>query len=353
MKKRILIISDAWHPQINGVVRTYEHIVEELRNKGHSVEVIGPGAFRYSFPLPMYKEIRVCVFPYRALKRKIESFDPTDIHIATEGALGMAAKRYCVRSNKRFTTTYHTHFPDYIALRVPKMLRRVVTALTVRYIKSFHNAASAMAVATASLKDTIEAWGITTPKMTMIRGVDTNMFHPGASQALQNTPAPRALYVGRVAVEKNIEDFLDMPFEGTKIIVGDGPALQRLKHAYPDAVFTGKQTGKDLADIYRACDVFVFPSRTDTFGIVIIEALASGLPVAGYTVTGPKDILTDPVLGAVHESDLSVAVQNAMAYNNEKHQQSRVDHIKTHYTWGKVAEQFLMMLDFDHKSQHD
>jgi glycosyltransferase involved in cell wall biosynthesis len=341
---KLLIISDAWHPQVNGVVRTYEYLRDELIKRGHSVTVVGPSDFSGSMPMIGYSEIRLTFAPYFRLRRVNKRHAPDNIHIATEGPLGWAARLYCKRNEIKFTTSYHTHFPDYVAKRVSRFLPFLYTPVRgacKKTVKQFHRLSSAVMVATQSLEDDLKDWGFRAPMHRLTRGANLDLFYP----ALEEKPAnenkrPIALYVGRVAIEKNLEDFLEMEWDGSKIIVGHGPSFDILKNKYPDATFTGPKQGKELAEIYRSSDVFVFPSKTDTFGIVIIEALASGLPVAGYNVTGPKDIITDPLLGHIHNSDLKIAADLCVQNDSPELRQKRADHVKNTYTWEKAAEQF-------------
>jgi glycosyltransferase involved in cell wall biosynthesis len=338
----ILIVSDAWHPQVNGVVRTYEHIRAELQEDGHNISILGPVDFSNRMKAPGYKEIELCLWPYKQLSSKIKALQPEAIHIATEGPLGWAARRYCLKRNIPFTTSYHSQFPAYIALRLSKFLPFAYGffhRLGVNIIKRFHNKANGVFVTTASMRRTLKDWGIKTPLYEMTRGVDTDIFYPAEKSGLPDSrPGPIALYVGRIAVEKNLEDFLQMDWPGTKIAVGSGPAEAALKKAYPSVTFTGKQTGQALADHYRAADLFVFPSKTDTFGIVLIEALACGLPIAAYPVTGPMDVITNDKLGALNK-DLSQAAHQAL--HSPGTPQDRANHIQEHYTWDIAAQQFL------------
>lgn len=336
---RILIISDAWHPQVNGVVRTYEHLMEELQKLGHDVKVIGPSEFK-TMPMPSYPEIRLALFPYGKLKHKIEEFNPDKIHISAEGPLGQAGRKYCIKHKIPFSTSYHTHFPDYVAKRVAKhlpFLYKPAHSIAKSIVRDFHSKSKAMMVATQSLEDELKGWGFKNPMHRMIRGAKLEQFYPGENTVYPNLKGPIAVYVGRVAIEKSIEDFLSMDWDGSKVIVGDGPARAELERKYPDAVFVGKKVGEDLAAHYRSADVFVFPSRTDTFGIVLIEALASGIPVAGYPVTGPVDILTEPFLGVMDE-DLSTASKKALSCGTKE---QRSDFVKENYTWEVAAQQFL------------
>lgn len=338
---KILIISDAWLPQVNGVVRTYEHLQEELLAMGHDVRVMGPQDFFIRMPMPFYREIELVPGPYGRMKHLIDSFNADHLHIATEGPLGWAARRYCLKHGRAFTTSYHTHFPDYIEKRFCKISKKLATRLrqlAIKEIRRFHQPAHNMMVATSSLQNQLKDWGFTTPFHDLTRGVNLSVFHPGDKTLFQDMPGPIALYVGRVAVEKNIDAFLDMDWPGSKVVVGSGPSLESFKKRYPDVLFAGKQTGKALADHYRSADLFVFPSRTDTFGIVLIEALACGLPVAGYPVTGPVDIITKDTLGAL-DDDLALAARKAL--NNPGTPALRHAHVQANYTWRRAAEQFL------------
>ena len=344
---KILIISDAWHPQINGVVRTYEHLSHELENLGHQVKVIGPSDFHMRMPLPGYAEIKLAFLPYKRLKKYIEDFVPDHIHLSTEGPLGWAGRRYCVENDLTFSSAYHTHFPDYLAKRIGKILPFMYKRThewAKNWIRSFHEQSSAMMVATKSLEDELREWGFKTPIQRLTRGVKIDQFFPKTNT--EETPYkdlkhPIALYVGRVAIEKNIEDFLKMPWDGTKVIVGDGPSKNDLMQKYPDAVFTGSKEGADLGAHYRHADIFIFPSKTDTFGMVIIEALASGLPVAAYNVTGPKDIITNKKLGALTDGNLGDAAKEALKYGTPE---ERSDLVKSTYIWEKVGKQFELAI---------
>ncbi len=343
MSIKLLIITDAWHPQVNGVVRTYEHLCTELIKKGHIVEIIGPANFAVALPMPFYPEIKLVMRPHRRLKRLIKDFNPDKIHIATEGPLGWAAREYCMKNNIKFTTCYHTQFPDYVAKRFAWLIPPLYNAmhrLAIKWVRQFHKPSSAVMVATKSLEAQLLDWGFTTPIKHLTRGADFNIFYPGEKSALPPFKKPVALYVGRLAIEKNLEAFLDMRWPGDKILVGDGPIRSNLEKNYPDALFVGKKSNKELADYYRASDVFIFPSKTDTFGIVLIEALACGLPVAAYPVMGPKDIITSPELGALDE-DLEKAARTAISCANR---QKCAGHVREHYSWALAGDQFLAAL---------
>lgn len=337
---RMLIITDAWHPQVNGVVRTYEHLVGELQKKGHNVLVIGPSDFPISFPLPGYSEIRLALASYSKLSRMIENFNPNHIHLATEGPLGWAGRKYCINKQIPFTTAYHTQFPDYVAARaawfIPK-LYEWAHKKTKAWVKHFHEPSNGIMVSTPSVHNQLKAWAFDNPLYHVSRGVDFNLFHPGPKASFQDLKKPIALYVGRVSIEKNIEDFLKMEWNGSKVVVGEGPLLNTVKRKYSDVRFLGSKTKEALASCYRSADIFVFPSRTDTFGIVLIEAMASGLPIAAYDVTGPRDIVKKPFLGTLDADDLSQAAYKALECGTAE---ERTAYAKHHYTWETAATEF-------------
>jgi glycosyltransferase involved in cell wall biosynthesis len=300
---RIMIVTDAWAPQTNGVVRTLTQTSEWLGRFGHDVRMLTPRDFR-SIACPTYPEIRLSLLPRNAMVTSIAGFAPHALHIATEGPLGLAARRYCIKHQMRFTTSYHTQFPQYLRARFPIPLAASYWAL-----HRFHGAAVRCMVSTVSLRDDLAARGFDN-LASWRRGVDTQVFRPGAKDFL-SLPRPIAAYVGRVAVEKNIEAFLKMAWDGSKIVIGDGPARNRLQTQYPQTRFTGFRFGEDLAAHLAAADVMVFPSRTDTFGLVNLEAMACGVPVAAYPVTGPIDVIDDGVSGALDE-DLARAARRAL-----------------------------------------
>lgn len=329
---RILIASDAWIPQMNGVVRTLCATRDALIARGHHVEMLTPDCFS-SLPCPTYPEIRLALTTPGKVARMITGFAPDAIHIATEGPLGLWVRRWCVRNSRRFTTAYHTQFPDYVAARTG-----LAPAFLWRYIRWFHRPADHVLTATASIRDELRAHGID-HLAHWGRGVDGTLFHPSHAPhpALVHLPRPIMLYVGRVAVEKNIGAFLDTAHSGSKIVVGDGPALDGLRSAYGDVHFLGSLSGGALAAAYCGADVFVFPSRTDTFGLVIIEAMACGTPVAAFPVTGPRDIVT-AASGAL-DDDLNVAISLALQCDRGAVATQGADH-----NWGRATDQFLAAL---------
>lgn len=341
---KVLIISDAWHPQINGVVRTYENLVRELEKNGHNALVIGPAHFSATMPTPFYPEIRLVIKPFRQLEQMINEFSPDRIHLATEGPLGWAGRKYCLRNKKQYTSSYHTQFPDYIAKRFAWMIPPLYNAVhkqAIKLIRTFHEKSEKLMIATPSLEQQLKEWHFNVPMTRLSRGVDLTQFYPGQKNVLDDKKRPIALYVGRIAIEKNLEDFLKMDWIGSKVLVGDGPVRKKLSSLYPDAYFVGKKQGKELADYYRSADVFVFPSKTDTFGIVIIEALASGLPVAAYNVMGPRDIITKNFLGALDDHSLSKAAYKAI---KQAIPEKCVEFIGQNYTWETACKQFLSAL---------
>jgi glycosyltransferase involved in cell wall biosynthesis len=300
---RIMIVTDAWYPQTNGVVSTLSHTVGWLTRFGHEVRTLTPLDFR-SIACPTYPEIRLSLFPFNKVARHIQEFAPQALHIATEGPLGIAARRFCVRWGLRFTTSYHTQFPQYLRARFPVPVKVSYAAL-----RRFHGAGTRCMVSTASLKRELAAHGFKS-LVSWQRGVDTEIFKPKPKNFL-SLPRPIAAYVGRVAVEKNIDAFLQMSWPGSKIVIGDGPERARLQSQYPDATFFGFKFGEELANHLGAADVMVFPSLTDTFGLVNLEALACGVPVAAFPVTGPIDVIQDGLTGALDE-DLAKAAWRAL-----------------------------------------
>ena len=342
---KILIVTDAWHPQINGVVRTYEHLSAELEKAGHTIRVIGPGDFPLRMPMPGYREIDLTLFPAGRLRRLIASHAPDYLHIATEGPLGWAARREADRQDWRWSSAYHTQFPAYVSGRVARYLPGLTEKSHIwatDFIRRFHHEADGMVVTTPSLEAELKALAFQTPMYALPRGVRLETFSPGPATLFADLPRPVALYVGRVAIEKNLENFLAMPWTGSKVIVGEGPEKAALARRYPQARFVGTKTGDDLAAHYRSADLFVFPSKTDTFGIVLVEALACGLPVAAYDVTGPRDIITRPDLGALERNDLAAAAKKALTAPGTK--ESRFAHVQDLYGWPAIAERFMAVL---------
>jgi glycosyltransferase involved in cell wall biosynthesis len=304
---KILVATDAWHPQVNGVVRTLGHIAREAYELGHEMEFLSPDAF-FTLPMPSYPEIRLALPRPGDVERRLERARPDAIHIATEGPLGHAVRRLCIKRGMPFTTSFHTRFPDYVADRLP-IPNRWTRDMTWSWLRRFHAASKAVLAPTPTLVRELIERGFHDVKL-WSRGVDVQLFRPRSSTGL-NLPRPIFLSVGRVAVEKNLEAFLKLNLPGTKLVVGDGPARTQLSRRYPDAVFAGAKQGEALSEVYAAADVFVFPSRTDTFGLVLLEALASGVPVAAFPAAAPHDVIGDAPVGALNE-DLRAACLAAL-----------------------------------------
>jgi glycosyltransferase involved in cell wall biosynthesis len=299
---RVLVATDAWHPQVNGVVRTLATMAEAAKSLGVEVSFLTPLSFR-TFAMPGYRDLRLAL-PYQAkIARLIAEARPDSIHIATEGPIGILVRRYCRKLGLPFTTSFHTRFPDYIAARLPVPESWIWAAL-----RAFHGPSRAVMAATPALATELRMRGFRNVVL-WPRGVDGSQFHPRAVDL--GLPRPVFLCVGRVAVEKNLEAFLDLDLPGTKVIVGDGPARASLARKYPKAVFLGARQGEALAEAYAGADVFVFPSKTDTFGLVLLEALASGLPVAAFPVTGPRDVIGNAPVGVLN-GDLRAACLSAL-----------------------------------------
>ncbi len=326
----IVIVTDAWRPQVNGVVRTLETLGEELRAAGFNVEYITPLDYK-TIPTPTYPEIRLSMNHWWSLGKRLKALQPYAIHIATEGPLGVAARAFCKRRGIGFTTSFHTKFPEYVTAR---------TGLPVSWgyavIRWFHGPSKGVLVATKSLREELNGWGLfnLTP---WTRGVRTELFHPDRAQEITlDLPRPIFTYVGRVAVEKNLPAFLDLDLPGSKLIIGDGPDFKSLSGKYPDVHFIGPRFGEDLAAHFAQGDVFVFPSRTDTFGLVVIEAMASGLPVAAFPVPGPKDILEGAPQAGICSEDLKSAALQALELSKDDAR----NHALT-FSWEACRDMFL------------
>ena len=343
---RILIVTDAWHPQVNGVVRTLERTVDELTRTGCAVRVLAPDTTRWcTVAAPTYPSIKLELFAAGRVRRVIRDFKPEAVHIATEGPLGLAARRICVREGHSFTTAYHTRFPAYLATRVPRTLARLTQALALRALRWFHAPAKAVLVATASLETELAGQGFRNLAR-WSRGVDTTLFTPDYGKKLAayaGLERPILLYVGRVSVEKNLAAFLAARTPGTKVVIGDGPSRATLQTAYPAARFLGELSAETLARHYAAADLFVFPSRSDTFGLVLLEACASGLRVASVPAPGPADIFADPAAEAFSalDEDLERAIQRALALPADS---AAPRHYAERFSWQACTEVFLRYL---------
>lgn len=336
-----MIVTDAWYPQINGVVRTLTRTKEHLIQMGHDVELVTPEDFR-TFPCPTYPEIRLSIFPGRKVAGKIRAFAPDALHIATEGPLGLAARKFATRNELKFTTAYHTRFPEYVQARVYLPL-----GVTYRFLRWFHGGSQAVMAPTKTVVDDLKKWSIKNPVL-WPRGVDLELFKPDPSKS--NLPTekgnPVFIYVGRVAVEKNLAEFLKLDLPGEKHVVGDGPAMKQLKTRFPDTVFHGAKDMEVLPAFYSKADVFVFPSLTDTFGLVLLEAMACGVPVAAYPVTGPLDVVGDSGAGVLDE-DLKKACIAALQIDRDLVR----GHAET-FSWRAATERFEKHL-YPARTDHD
>jgi glycosyltransferase involved in cell wall biosynthesis len=330
---RIMLVTDAWEPQVNGVVRTLSRVVAELRAMGCEVEVISPADGYKTVPLITYSEIRLALNAKEDVEERFLTFAPDAVHIATEGTLGWNARQICLKHKFPFTTSYHTQFPEYVTAR----FSWIPLWAGYRYMHAFHDKSGRVMVATPTMQALLESRGFKNTTL-WSRGVDTALFHPDKrgidGGVYKDLARPVFAYVGRVSVEKNIEAFLALDLPGSKVVVGDGPARAALMEKFPDAVFPGSKFGDDLARHYADADVFVFPSFTDTFGLVILEAMASGTPVAAFVAPGPQDIIPGSNAGAIND-DLRTACLEALAIPREA---ARAHAEK--YSWRACAEDF-------------
>lgn len=328
---KILLASDAWPPQVNGVVRTMLAVMRELEALGHTIAVLTPDRFR-TIPCPFYREIRLALNPAAKVAQIIEEAKPDAIHIVTEGPIGIAARRWCLKAGYQFTTAYHTRFPEYLAVRYLAP-RRFTYAL----LRRFHAPSRGVMVATESVRGELAARGFVN-LVPWGRGVDPSLFDPTMRDEVPEFKRPIFLSVGRVAQEKNLPAFLSLNLPGSKVVVGEGPALASLRRRFPDAHFLGRRENGVLARLYASADVFVFPSRTDTFGLVMLEALASGLPVAAYPVPGPLDVINGSGAGVL-DANLRLAALGALDVPRERCREHALS-----FTWTKCAQQFLERL---------
>ncbi len=328
---RISVATDAWQPQINGVVRTLGQTAKHLRELGHDVQFITPQDFT-TYPCPTYPSIRLAAFPKRGVKRLMREFRPQAVHIATEGPIGHAARAWCRSLVLPFTTSYHTQFPEYVRARAPLPI-----SWSYAYLRRYHSGAARTMVATQSMLTRLEARGFRN-LVIWARGVDSSEFHPGPKSFLSD-PRPISMYMGRVAVEKNIEAFLNLDIPGSKYVVGDGPDLEHFRSRYSNATFVGPKSGQELTAYLAAADVFVFPSLTDTFGLVLLEAMACGVPVAAFPVTGPLDVVQQGKTGILHQ-DLRQAVLEALRLDPAE----CVAYAKQQ-SWRNWTERFVSLLE--------
>lgn len=325
---KIMMVTDAWEPQVNGVVRTLKSTARELRALGHNVDLLTPLEFA-TVACPTYPDIRLSLFAGGKVVRRLAEFDADALHIATEGPLGIAARRFALMRRVPFSTAYHTRFPEYVRARTA-----IPLAWTYAFLRWFHGPSQAVMAPTKVVKRDLEAQGFRNV-VTWSRGVDLDIFKPQPSDRLKSAP-PFFLYVGRVAVEKNIDAFLELDLPGSKWVAGAGPALKRIQARYPDVNYLGVLSQPELAQVYAAADVFVFPSKTDTFGLVLLEAMACGLPVAAYPVTGPLDVIGDSKTAGVMHADLRTACLEALKLRRE----DAAAHARM-FSWRAATEQFL------------
>lgn len=331
--RRLVVITDAWHPQVNGVVSCYDRMNERLGVRGWEMKVIHPGLFR-TVSLPGYPEIRLAIFAKRKMRRLLREMRPDAVHIAVEGPLGLAARSICRSRKIPFTTCYHTHFQMYLEARG---LRFFVGA-AYAYLRWFHNSGVRTMVATPSLREELASHGFKNLALWPL-GVDISAFKKDSAPIAQGLPKPIFAYFGRVSVEKSVEEFLQLDLEGTKLVIGDGPDRKRLEGTYAkEAKFLGYKSGQELADWLSACDVMVFPSRTETFGLVIVEALACGVPVAAHDVMGPRDIISSGVDGYLSE-DLGDAAMKCLSLDRAACRKKAES-----YSWGASADAFVANL---------
>jgi glycosyltransferase involved in cell wall biosynthesis len=324
---KIMIVTDAWEPQVNGVVRTLKQTMHELRKLGHEIEMITPLGFK-TIPCPTYPDISLSLFPGKKVRQKMTDFEPDAIHIATEGPLGIAARSYALKNKLPFTTAYHTRFPEYVKARTG-----IPLAITYKFLRWFHDPSLALMAPTEVVIKDLKHYGFSNTVL-WTRGVDLDVFKMQESKVLDSDP-PIFLCVGRVAVEKNIEAFLELKLPGSKWVVGDGPALEGLKNKYPHVNYLGVLQQEELAKVYAAADVFVFPSKTDTFGLVLLEAMACGLPVAAYPVTGPIDVLGDSEAGVMRENLQEACLLALRIPKSEARKHAEK------FSWKVASEQFL------------
>jgi len=324
---RILVATDAWAPQVNGVVRCLQATIAELSGRGARVDVLSPDQFR-SVPMPSYPEIRLAMVSRRAVAERLRTGRYDAVHVATEGPIGWAVRGVCQKLALNFTTSYHTRFPEYVRARAP-----VPERWSYALLKRFHHAGSAMMVATPTMMRELAGLGFRRIAMWSF-GVDTQLFHPDYPSVL-DLPRPIHITVARLAVEKNLDAFLGLDLPGSKVVVGDGPARAELEARYPDVTFTGFKAGAELAALYASADVFVFPSLTDTFGLVLLEAAACGLPIAAFPVQGPRDVIGDEPVGVLG-TDLKAAALAARHIPRERCRAFALRH-----SWAAATDQFI------------
>ncbi len=337
---RIMIVTDAWEPQVNGVVRTMQRVIGELEAEGHEFDVVHPGEGFRTMPLPTYPEIQLALFAEGTLRKRFHAFEPDAVHIVTEGTLGMAGRKMCLRLKHPFSTAYHTRFPEYVHAR----FRFIPVSWAYSFVRWFHKYSGRVMVPTPSMVEELRAKRFIN-LVAWTRGVDIEQFHPdkriedGADgDPFAGLPRPIFLNVGRVAVEKNIETFVELDLPGSKVVIGDGPARKDLEKRYPNVHFLGARFGDDLAACYASADVFVFPSLTDTFGLVVLEAMATGTPVAAFEATGPKDVIPGSDAGTITPVGCDLAAGARACLELER---ATCRAYAETYSWNAVAKAFL------------
>ena len=323
---RLLLVTDAWFPQVNGVVRAISTVRQRLLDLGHEVEVLSPERYK-NVPCPTYPEIRLALCTPGMVGDVIAGYGPDAVHIVTEGPLGWCARAWLKRRGIPFSTSFHTMFPLYLKMRF-----KFPESWSFSLLRRFHSAATVTMYSTPTLRDLLASQGFTN-LVQWVRGVDTELFHPGPATQL-DFPRPIQMYVGRMAVEKTLEDFLALDTPGTKVMIGDGPQRAELEARFPNAKFLGSKYGDELVEHYRAADVFVFPSRTDTLGLVMLEAMACGVPVAGFPVQGPKDVVGTSGAGMLSEN-LAHAIEAAVGIDPQLCRARALEH-----SWDQSAAEF-------------
>ena len=333
-KEKLLLITDAWHPQVNGVVTYYSNLIPRLEEKGISVTVVHPGLF-WSIPTPTYPDIRLSLFPRRKISRIFEEVQPTFVHIATEGPLGWSARSVCLRKQIPFTTMHSSNFDVYIAMRAP-VLSSVMQNVVRSRLQKFHDSSACVMVATRALQKKMEGWGIHRVGISPM-AVDMSLFCSLEKKANDNRE-PIFAYIGRLAPEKNVEEFLRSVLPGKKMAIGDGPSRMGFERRFPDVTFVGMKRGGELVRVLSDVTVSVFPSRTDTFGLVILESLACGIPVAAHPVMGPQDIISDGVDGVLRE-DLREAALACLSLDRSACRKKAET-----YSWENARQAFIQNL---------
>jgi len=329
--KKLLLATDAWYPQVNGVVRTLDNVTQELRKMGHHVQILSHDG-KKTWGLPSYPEIQLAFYSQSEIRNFVEDFQPDFIHIATEGPIGMAMRKYCIKNNILFTTGFHTRFAEYVEARIPLPgLKQIAYG----FLRNFHKSSAAVLSPTKTVSSELESRGFRNV-ITWTRGVDHETFQDYGKDVVESLKSPILVYVGRLAVEKGIDDFLKLKNPGSKLVIGDGPSRAALQKKYPEVTFTGYLFGEELARKISTGDIFVFPSKTDTFGLVMLEAMACGLPVAAYPVMGPIDVVENGFSGALDDN-----LENAVSMALKLKPQDAIAHASK-FTWFKTS---AMMFD--------